>query len=161
MEKHLLLQKLQSFTPDWIQKPDVSLSNAGMLQFILNQVLAGYLEIKIEHLDADKIVGSIPYKHKSANVVGLMHGGTIFLTGDTLAGAFLWANSDADTYAVTTRSEIKYMKAVKEGRMLCTVTQKFREGRKVVLEAIFTNEANQIVGTMTVDYLLMKADAKM
>lgn len=157
MEQHPLLQKLQNFCPGWIQKPGEAFNNIEMLQFVLDQVLAGYLEIKIELMDAEKIIGSVPYKHQTANVVGYMHGGAIFTTGDTLAGTFLWANSEADTYAITTRSEIKYMKPVKQGRLQCTVTEKQREGRKVTLEAVFNNETGETVSIMTVDYLLMKA----
>jgi len=157
MDKNLLLQKLRNFCPDWLEKPDASLGNIEMLQFVLNQVLAGALEIKIEQLTKEQIVGTVPYKHQTANVVGFMHGGTIFTTGDTLAGALLWANTDAGTFAITTRSEIKYIKPHKHGLLKCTVTQKSRDDRKVVLEAVFTDEAHQTISIMLVDYLLMQA----
>jgi uncharacterized protein (TIGR00369 family) len=155
MDKDLLLQKLLNFCPDWIERPDPSLDKIGMLQFILDQVLAGTLGIRIERLDTEKITGSVPYSHQTANVVGYMHGGTIFTTGDTLAGTFIWANTDANTFAITTRSEIKYIKPLKEGMLQCTVTEKSREGRKIELEAIFTNEDGQAMAIMSVDYLLM------
>ena len=157
MNKSLLLQKLNKFCPDWIRKPDDSLELKEMLQYILDQVLAGKLKIKIDHLEADKIIGSVPYSHSTANVVGFMHGGTIFTTGDTLAGTYLWAITDADTYAVTTKSEIKYLKAFKQGVLRCTVVEKSREGRKLILEAMFENAENETIAMMTVDYLLMKS----
>ena len=156
MNKSLLLQKLNKFCPDWIRKPEDSLELKEMLQYILDQVLAGLLKIKIEQLDHDKIIGSVPYEHSTANVVGFMHGGTIFTTGDTLAGTYLWAITDADTYAITTKSEIKYLKPFKQGILRCTVTEKSRQYRKVILEAIFEDGNNEVISIMALDYLLMK-----
>ena len=157
MDNSVLLRKLEKFCPDWIQKPDTSLDTIGALQHILNQVFAGMLHIRIQQLDKDKITGTVPYEHATANVVGYMHGGTIFTTGDTLAGAFLWANSDENTYAITTRSEIKYLKPFKQGILKCTVTEKSRDGRKVILEAIFEDTESHIISVMIIDYLLMSS----
>src|SRR5688572_30172829 len=108
MNKSILINKLNKFCPEWLIKPDETDSEIEILQSVINQVLPGLLNIKIEFMDNTKIIGTIPYKNETANVVGYMHGGTIFSTGDTLAGAFLWAVSDEDTYAITTKSEIKY-----------------------------------------------------
>jgi uncharacterized protein (TIGR00369 family) len=160
MDNSVLLTKLEKFCPDWIQKPDASLDTIGALQYILDQVFAGMLNIKIQHLDKDKITGMVPYEHSTANVVGYMHGGAIFTTGDTLAGAFLWANSDENVYAVTTRSEIKYIRPFTKGILRCSVTEKLREGRKVVLEAKFEDTEKHIISVMEIDYLLMSSSAQ-
>ncbi len=156
MDKTQLLKKLNKFCPAWMKRGDASQSIDEILQQTIGQVLPGLLHIKIEYLDGQKITGSVPYSRQTANVLGYMHGGTIFTLGDTLAGAFLWSISEANQYAVTTRSEIKYLKPVKEGILKCTVTEKSRSERKVTLEAIFEMNG-QTIGTMTVDYLLMTA----
>ncbi len=155
MDKNSLLEKLNKFSPKWLRKADPSLPVVDILQQTIQKVLPGLLHIQIELLDTEKIIGTVPYRHDTANVVGYMHGGTIFTAGDTLSGTFLWANGEPNQYAVTMRSEIKYLKPVKEGLLRCTVTEKSRRGKTVTLEAVFENEQNQTMALMTVDYALM------
>src|SRR5687767_479687 len=137
MDKELTLAKLDKFCPSWIDRPDWSLSIAEIMQHVISQVLPGLLDVKVEYIGADKITGSAPYKRETANVMGYMHGGTLFTLGDTLAGAFLWANSDETHYAVTTGCEIKYLKPVIRGTVKCTVVEQSRNDRKVTLAATF------------------------
>ena len=158
MDKNFVFEKLNNFSPDWIKKADPSQSVTEILQQTLSQVLPGLIGMKVEYLDDEKIIGTVPYSHQTANVVGYMHGGTIFTTGDSLAGTFLWTKSEANQYAITIRSEIKYLKPFKQGVLKCTVTEKSRKDRVVVLEAIFEDENNQIISTMILDFLLMTID---
>ena len=158
MNKQVLLDKLHKFCPPWIKQADPSLPVEEIFQQTIRQVLPGLLHVTIEYIDHEKIIGTVPYHHQTANVLGYMHGGTIFSTGDTLAGTFLWANSEAGQYAVTTHSEIKYLKPFKEGVLKCVVVEKSRQNRIVTLEAVFMDDDKQTISVMTVDYLLMKAD---
>lgn len=158
MDKSLLLEKLNKFCPEWIMKADPSLSITEFLQQTISQVLPGLIGVKIEYLDDEKIIGSVPYCHETANVVGYMHGGTIFSCGDTLAGAYLWAKSEANQFAITTKSEIKYFKPFKKGVLKCIVTEKSRKERTVILEAIFEDENKQIISSMNLEFLLMSPE---
>lgn len=160
MDKEIILAKLDKFCPSWIDRPDWSLSIAEIMQHVIRQVLPGLLDVKVEHLDRDKIIGSAPYKRETANVVGYMHGGTLFTLGDTLAGAYLWANSDENHYAVTTGCEIKYLKPVKSGIVRCTVVEKSRNDRKVTLKASFEDDDHRVLSGMTLEYLLMTIDSR-
>jgi uncharacterized protein (TIGR00369 family) len=155
MTKELLLAKLNKFCPPWLERPNADMPMGEMLQFIIRQVLPGLLDVKIESIGPDKVVGSVAYKNQTANVLGYMHGGTIFAAGDTLAGAFLWYISDVENFAVTVRSEIRYLKSFKTGTLYCTVKEKERHGRKVTLEALFNDEGNQAIAQMELDYMLM------
>lgn len=155
MDKDLLIQKLYKFCAPWLQRADPSLTFEEILQHTIQQVLPGKLGVQIEYLGNDKIIGTVPYRQDTANVVGFMHGGTIFATGDTLAGAFLWAISEGNQYAVTISANIQYLQPLKEGNLRCTVTEKSRNGRKVNLAAAFTDEANQDIAAMELEYILM------
>lgn len=155
-DKSVILKKLDIFCPSWIKRPDESLSIEQIMQQVIRQVLPGLIDVKVDCLDSDKIIGYAPYKKRTANVIGYMHGGTIFTLGDTLAGAYIWANTDENIIAVTIGSEIKYLKPVKSGTLKCTITEKIRLDRKITLEATFENGGQQI-GIMTVEYLLIKA----
>ena len=157
MDKNILLDKFDKFCAEWIKKAEPSLSITEILQHILNQVLPGLIHMTVEHLNDEKIIGSVPYRNDTSNVIGYMHGGTIFTTGDTLAGAFLWTRIEANQYAVTTSSEIKYLKPFKQGILRCTVTEKSRQDRNVVLEAVFEDVNGQMVSVMSMNYLLMSA----
>lgn len=159
MNKNNLLNKLNKFCPEWIIKPDSSDSDTDLLQNVINQVLPGLLNIKIEYLDNTTITGTIPYKNDTANVVGFMHGGTIFSTGDTLAGAYLWAITDENTYAITTKSEIKYLKPFNNGTLNCFVKEKNRVDKTITLEAVFKDTNGKIISIMTMDYLLISKKA--
>lgn len=155
MNKASLISKLNKFCPDWLTKPLESDSETEILKNVINQVLPGLLDITIEFMDNSSIIGSVPYKHETANVVGYMHGGTIFSTGDTLAGAYLWAITDEDTYAITTKSDIKYIKPFNHGTLRCIVKEKSRLDKAVTLEAVFKDANDQTISIMNLDYLLI------
>ncbi len=126
----------------------------------MDQALPGLISLKIEFLDEEKIIGTIPYRNETANVVGAMHGGTIYSAGDTLAGAFLWSKSDGNHFAVTKRSEIRYLRPFKKGILCCTVREKTRSGRKVCLEAEFQDEEKRPVSQVEMEFSLVMTGEK-
>ena len=160
VDKPAILAKLNKFCPAWLKRPDAASSIEEVMQFMIVQVLPGLLIVKVEELNESRIVGSVPYRNDTANVLGYMHGGTIFALGDTLAGAYIWANATSKNYAVTSGSEIKYFKPVKEGTVRCTVIRKSQQDRKITLEATFENNG-RVVSLMTLSYHLMNFDANM
>lgn len=155
MDKAAIFKKLDRFCPAWIKRPDELKSIPKMMEYVIGQVLPGKLETKVELIDDDKIIGTVPFSIETANVIGYMHGGTIFTLGDTLAGAYIWSITDENTIAVTTGSSIEYLKPVKKGKVKCMVTLKSREDKKVTLEGIFQDDDEQIVCKMTLNYQLM------
>ena len=157
MKSSAILRKLNKFCPEWISRPDKTMSIPQMMEYVIKQVLPGLLKVKVQFIDEDKIIGLAPYQNKTANVLGYMHGGAIFSLGDTLAGALIWAITDEDTIAVTVSSKIEYLKPVKDGGIKCTVILKSKTGKQAVLYGVFHDDNNQIVSKMAMNYHLMSA----
>lgn len=155
MNNQTLLQLIDSNCPDWIIRPESSWDKIKILQSIMDQALPGFLSLKIESLNEKEIVGTIPYRNETANVVGYMHGGTIYSAGDTLAGAFLWSKSDGSHFAVTKKSEIRYLRPFKNGILRCTVGERSRSGKKACLEAYFQDEEGRAVSEVEMEFSLV------
>ncbi len=151
-QNQIMFDLIDKSCPDWIKRPDPNWPTIRILQFIIDQVLPGLLKVKIEFLDKEKIVGSIPYQNESANVLGYLHGGAIYSLGDTLAGAFLWACSDGTHYAVTRKSEIRFLRPIQTGVLHCTVKMKSKSGRKFFLVADYFDDNNKKVSEILMEY---------
>lgn len=139
----------------WIKRPNREMPLVDKLQSIIDQVLPGRLHIKIVSIQAGRIEGIVPYATDTANVVGVMHGGTIFTAGDTLAGALLWTTSDGTYFSMTRGCEIRYLRPLSSGNLRCTVTEKNRSERGIRLLADFYNDENQRVAQMKMDYVIL------
>jgi len=138
--------------PPWVNPPPESSSIIEKLQTIIDQVLPGYLAVKITELKEKEIHGSCPYLRKTANAFGFMHGGTIFILGDTLAGCLLWAGNDGITYEVTINSSIKYIRPVNDGEIKCIVREKSRKDKKIYLQADFWSPQGKKIARMKIEY---------
>ena len=152
-ENKLLLELIDKNCPSWINRPDPSWDKIKILQYIIDQVLPGILKIEIGYLDHEKIIGTIPYRKTTANVVGYLHGGSIYSLGDTLAGAFIWSKSDGTHFAVTRKSEIRYLRPFKIGILRCTVKEKSRSGRKILLTANYQDEDGKKITEVDMEYI--------
>ncbi|MCC6275062.1 MAG: PaaI family thioesterase [Leptospiraceae bacterium] len=148
-----LIELIDQNCPDWIQRPDPDWDKIRILQSIIDQVLPGLLNIRIQALDDKKIIGVIPFARSTANVVGYMHGGTIYSLGDTLAGAFLWSKSDGSHIAITRKSVIRYLRPLQSGNLKCTVTETSRNGRKIFLRADYISESGQKISEVEMEYI--------
>ncbi|MBE7410570.1 MAG: PaaI family thioesterase [Leptospiraceae bacterium] len=147
-----LISLIDKNCPGWIERPNPDWDVIKILQSIIDQVLPGILKIQIESLDEEKIVGTIPFHISSANVVGYMHGGSIYSLGDTLAGAFLWTKSDGSYITVTKSSTIRFIRPFQSGVLECTVKEISKTGNEILLRAVYLDERKKKVCELDMVY---------
>ncbi|MBE7438585.1 MAG: PaaI family thioesterase [Spirochaetales bacterium] len=155
MELSILRELVRQACPDWLQG-ELTDEPKAFLQNLIDRVLPGALGVCIEHIDAEQILGSVPYRRESANVAGLMHGATIFALGDTLAGALLWATSDGTYYGVSANCSITYLRPVSGGTLHCRVYETRRTESRVHMVALFTSDGGKRVARLRMEYAIVR-----
>ena len=103
--------------PEWITLAQGTNSMVEKIQHIMDQIMPGHIGFILHKIDKDTAYGSIECRAEVANLLGYIHGGAIYATGDTLAGALMWSTTDGNFYAVTQKGSINYFHPVKTGRI--------------------------------------------
>ena len=141
---------------NWLEEPPEGLSDLENMQFLLNQAMPGTIEMQILSLTHDEITGAAPFKPGTANLLGTMHGGTLFTLGDTLAACLLWNVFGVGKRFATTQSNIRYIRPVTEGLCTCKARIVKEYGKRVDLQADFFDDAGKRVARQLVTYILLQ-----
>ncbi len=137
---------------DWIDLPQKKLSAIDLMNYIILQVLPGTLSIKLIRFTEDEMWGKMPYRHETCNPAGIMHGGTIFSFGDTVAGCLLWAN---DLVSVSSSAEIKYLRPVQKGSLTCYAKKILHNVDNVRVVANVYDEEQKRIARMKINYAII------
>lgn len=124
----------------WYQKPDVKTFE----RYIPNTMIE-HLDIRVEEVGDDFLMGSMPVDHRTVQSFGICHGGAYVVLAETLGSfASLFCVDFTQYHAVGLDINSNHIRAVKEGRVIGKASPIHLGRSTQVWEIRITNEAGKL-----------------
>jgi 1,4-dihydroxy-2-naphthoyl-CoA hydrolase len=122
---------------------------------IFEGTLVEALGIEITSAAAGKATASMPVGLHTMHPGRFVHGGAIATLGDSCAAWATLPSLDPGWNFSTIQFQVNFMRPVTEGVLHATATEVHSGSRTQVLEVRVTDDADRLVGTMTVTQALL------
>jgi 1,4-dihydroxy-2-naphthoyl-CoA hydrolase len=94
--------------------------------------LAATLEIEIESVGPDEVIGSMAWAPQRCTAAGVLHGGALVSLADCMAGLCAYVNLPSGAATSTIELKINYFAAVRAGTVVA-VARPLHRGRTVIV----------------------------
>lgn len=154
-----MLDRLAKIAWSGLKRANPELPLIEQLQFMIDQCLPGTIGLRLVTMDELESTAVVEYRVTTAGLHGLMHGGTIFATGDTITALMLMLHADDGVTNVLTRSaSIRYLRPVPPGGVVTAKSRiTKRDGDNYDLVCAFYNEDDERVAQGRYKYTLPRS----
>jgi uncharacterized protein (TIGR00369 family) len=118
---------------------------------------AEHLGIELEQATPEEVVGRVAWGPEKCTTAGLLHGGVMMATADTVGAVCAFLNLPEGATTSTIESKTNFFRAVRGGTITITATPIHAGRTTIVVQTDVTDEAGKLVTRTTQTQAVLQA----